>query len=98
MSKKIPFYKSKFPSTNLEILFKGRIKFFSDVTKKSDTPLTRVKLGKRNLVVVNSAEAAKHFFIDNYKNYEKRTNMTMAFGRNIFTTSGDEWVSHRRPL
>jgi cytochrome P450 len=99
MNNNIPLYKSSFGSSNLEILLLGKIKFFTKVANSEKTSsLVRVKLGKRNLVIAKTAEAVKYFLVDNYKNYEKRTNLTIAFGRNIFTSSGDEWVSFRRPL
>ncbi len=60
----------------------------------------RLKLGPENLYVISHPEHIKHVFIDNYKNYEKKsrmwTKLMPLFGFSLVTTDGETWKRRRR--
>ncbi len=62
--------------------------------------IIRLKLGPEKLYVISHPDHLKHVFLDNYKNYEKKsrmwTKLMPLFGLSLVTTDGDTWKRRRR--
>lgn len=76
---------------------KDRLKFLVKKSKELGD-IFKVKIGPKEILVINSPDYIQHVMQKNMKNYIKKTNFDQIFGQSIFIANDDDWKKQRQMI